>query len=166
IPWAGRSNASLKDDLQFRQDNAWNKVRRAYLATISYTDAKIGMVLDALEKSPYHQNTVIVLWSDHGFHLGEKRSFRKFSLWEEATRTPLLIYDPRIHKKENSVCNEAVSLIDLYKTITELSGTPTPAYADGTSLVPWLKNPELKRETPAIITWGRGNYAVRAKDWR
>ncbi|RAV29580.1 sulfatase [Sinomicrobium soli] len=166
IPWAGRTNISLKDEVQFRKDQAWSKVRRAYLACISYTDANIGKVLDALGESAYKDNTIVVLWSDHGYHLGEKQSFRKFSLWEEATRSPLIIYDPRKKSGQNRVCKEAISLTDLYRTVAGLTATPIPEYADGTSLVPWLDDPLRKREQPAIITWGRGNYAVRTKDWR
>src|SRR5690606_32563498 len=109
---------------------------------------------------------IVVLWSDHGYHLGEKQSFRKFSLWEEATRSPLIIYDPRKKSGQNRVCKEAVSLTDLYRTVAGLTATPVPEYADGTSLVPWLDDPLRKREQPAIITWGRGNYAVRTKNWR
>ena len=166
VPWPGRSNAMLRDDLQFRKDKAWEKVRRAYLACISWTDANVGRVLDALEKSPWRDNTIVVLWSDHGFHLGEKRSFRKFSLWEEVTRVPFLILDTRHKVMKGRRCDEPVSLIDIYPTLTDLVGLKQPDYVDGVSLVPWLKNPSQVREEPAITTWGRGNYTVRTRNWR
>jgi arylsulfatase A-like enzyme len=166
VPWAGRSNAMVRDDFQFRNDKAWEKVRRAYLACISWTDANVGRVLDALEKSPWRDNTIVVLWSDHGFHLGEKRSFRKFSLWEEVTRVPFLIWDTRDEIIKGRRCDEPVSLIDIYPTLTNMAGLKQPDYVDGVSLVPWLKNPSKVREEPAITTWGRGNYTVRTHNWR
>lgn len=76
---------------QYMKDNAWGKIRRAYLASISWADYNIGRVLDALEKSEYADNTVVVIWSDHGYHLGEKNTFKKFTLWEEATKVPFII---------------------------------------------------------------------------
>ncbi|MFT4566328.1 MAG: arylsulfatase A-like enzyme, partial [Saprospiraceae bacterium] len=101
IPWAGRSNAKIGDDLKYRQDDKWQKVHRSYLACNSWTDANIGRVMDKLNNSEYKDNTIIVLLSDHGYHQGEKRSFRKFSLWEEATRVPFIIIDPRNEYKGN-----------------------------------------------------------------
>lgn len=166
VPWAGRGNAKITDDFRFRTDQAWEKVRRAYLACNSWTDANVGRVLDALESSPYAKNTIVVLWSDHGYHQGEKRSFRKFSLWEEATRVPFIIWDTRGQDGNGAECAEAVSLIDIYKTLTELTGVQPPDYVDGVSLVPWLKDPAKPRPVPAITSWGRGNYTVRTRDWR
>ena len=80
IPIAGQSNAQLYVEIPMARDNAWEKVRRGYLASINFTDDNVGMVMDTLEKSEYADNTIVILWSDHGFHLGEKRSFSKFSL--------------------------------------------------------------------------------------
>jgi arylsulfatase A-like enzyme len=165
LPWVARSNAKLGDDMNYRQDGRWEKVRRAYLACISWTDSNIGLVLDALAASPHADNTIVVLWSDHGYHLGEKRSFRKFTLWEEATRVPFIIHDPRI-KTDYKSCPEADSLIDIFPTLCELTGVPTPDDLDGESLVPWLADPGRAKRRPAIITWGRGNYSVRNRNWR
>ena len=92
IPAEGNSFRRAGDDRQFKKDKAWEDVRRAYLACNSWADFNIGRVLDALEKSPYADNTIVVLWSDHGFHQGEKMSFKKFTLWEEATRVSFIIY--------------------------------------------------------------------------
>lgn len=166
IPWAGRSMAKLGDDFRYRKDKAWEKVRRAYLACISWTDFNVGRVLDALAASPYEDNTIIVLWSDHGYHQGEKRSFRKFSLWEEATHVPFIVYDPRMEAKQGRVCDEATSLIDIYPTLTDLAGLKKPDYVDGISLRPWLEDPSRPRKKPAITSWGRGNYAIRTRGWR
>ena len=167
IPWAGRTMASRNDDRRFKRDNAWDHVRRAYLACISWADYNVGRLLDALEASPYADNTIIVLWSDHGFSLGEKSNFTKFALWEEATRVPFILYDPRQEKApEGRTVSDAVSLIHIYRTLAELAGLTPPEYVDGFSLVPQLKNPDLPVGSPAVCTWGRGNYAVRDAEWR
>ncbi|MEM9942450.1 MAG: sulfatase [Planctomycetota bacterium] len=166
VPWPARANAKLSDDIRYRKDKAWEKVRRSYLACISWADFNIGRVLDALENSRYAENTVVVLWSDHGYHLGEKRSFRKFSLWEESTRVPFMIYDPRPGRMKPGNSSEAVSLINVYRTLGEMAGIDVPEYVDGESLVPQIADPSEPINTPAITTWGRGNYTIRDDDWR
>ncbi len=167
IPKIGNSFRRAGDDRAFKKDSAWEDVRRAYLACISWADYNIGRVLEELESSPYANNTIVVVWSDHGYHLGEKMSFRKFTLWEEATRVPFIIYDPRQENQtEGRECNQSVSLINIYRTLTEMAGLPTPDYVDGESLVPQLKAPNTPLNKPAITSWGRGNYAVRIQDWR
>ncbi|VGO19010.1 sulfatase [Pontiella sulfatireligans] len=166
VPLVGRANAQLYADIPFKEDDAWEKSRRGYLASISFTDDNVGVVLDALAASPYADNTVVVLWSDHGFHLGEKQTFSKFSLWEEATRTPFIIYDPRGNAANGQTIAEPVGLINIYRTLADLTGLTPPAYVDGISLVPWLDDPSLTKTTPALTTWGRGNYTVRSCDWR
>lgn len=166
VSWPARRNARLKDDLRYRTDGAWEDVRRAYLAAISWTDWNVGRVLEALDGSPYARNTIVVLWSDHGYHLGEKRSFRKFSLWEESTHVPLLIWDSRRGAAEGGNSDEAVSLIDIYPTLAEMAGLEKPDYVDGASLVPLLEDPSRERSEPAITSWGRGNYAIRTREWR
>lgn len=166
VPWVGRSMAKLKDDLRFRTDEAWEKVHRSYLACISWADYNIGRVLDALENSPYADNTIVVLWSDHGYHQGEKRSFRKFSLWEEATHVPFILYDPRPGKMKPGACTEAVSLINIYRTLGDLTGIDAPDYVEGISLAGQLRDPATPIAVPAITTWGRGNYTVRDDNWR
>lgn len=166
VPWVGRSMAKLNDDFKFRKDEAWEKVHRSYLACNSWADYNVGRVLDALEKSPHADNTIIVLWSDHGYHQGEKRSFRKFTLWEESTRVPFIILDPRPGRTKAGNCSEAVSLIHVYRTLADLTGMEVPAYVDGESLAGQLKDPSSELAVPAITTWGRGNYSVRGDDFR
>ena len=95
LPWVARSNAKLNDDYKYRSSDTWEDWIRAYLACNAYTDENVGRVVDALNQSRYKDNTIIVLWSDHGYHFGEKRSHRKFSLWEESTRVPFIILDPK-----------------------------------------------------------------------
>ncbi|MXY69029.1 MAG: sulfatase [Acidobacteriia bacterium] len=166
VSWPARRNVRLNDDIRYRKEGAWEDVRRAYLASISWTDWNVGRVLDALENSPYSKNTIVVLWSDHGYHLGEKRSFRKFSLWEEATHVPFVIWDTRADAAAGRSTDEAVSLIDIYPTLAEMAGLEAPSYVDGASLVPFLTDATHRRAEPAITTWGRGNYSVRTRDWR
>ena len=163
----GRSMCRRGDDRRFRRDNAWEDVRRAYLACISWTDYNVGRLLKALKQSPYASNTIVVLWSDHGFHLGEKHSFKKFTLWEEATRVPFIIRDMRNQNPEKGrQCDQPVSLIDIYRTLTDMTGLQTPEYVDGNSLVPQLKEPSRIIADPAVTSWGRGNIALRTENWR
>ena len=136
---------------------------RAYLASISYADAQLGRVLDALRKSPHADNTIVALWSDHGWHLGEKRHWHKSTLWEEATRVPLIISVPGI---ASGKCSRAVSLLDLFPTLNELAGLPTIESHDGHSLVPLLKRPDMKWKWPAVTEFQRGNAAVRTDRYR
>jgi arylsulfatase A-like enzyme len=166
IPWAGRSNAKIQHDAAIRELGIRKGMIRGYLAASAFTDDMIGMVIDALEKSQYRDNTVIVLWSDHGFHHGEKRSFTKFSLWEESTRVPFIIIDPRMKTLAGEKCNSPVSLINIYPTLIEMCGLPEREGLDGRSLIPLLKKPETIWEQPALTTWGRGNYALRSENWR
>ena len=110
--------ASIGDDNQFKADKAWNKVRRAYLACISWADYNVGRALKALEEGPHADNTIIVLWSDHGYAMGEKKHFRKFAFWEEATR--VLAYHSRHTVKRRSAAlgrevQQGVSLVNIYK---------------------------------------------------
>jgi len=108
-----------------------------------------------------------VLWSDHGFHQGEKMSFRKFTLWEEATKVPFIIYDGRDKKKHNGrKYTQAASLINVYRTIIDMAGLQAPEYVDGESLVPQLRDTKKQLQKPTITSWGKGNYSVRTENWR
>lgn len=122
---------------------------QAYLATTTYVDTQIGRVLDALEKSPYRDNTIVVFLTDHGLHLGEKLHWQKTTLWEEGTHTLLMFRAPGI-TKAGGVSERFVSLLDIYPTLAELCGLTPPAYLDGRSLVPLLKNPQAPWQSTAI----------------
>ena len=136
----------------------------AYLASVTFVDHCVGIVLDALKNSRHADNTLIVLWSDHGFHLGEKQHWAKRTLWEESTRVPLLIVGPGVpHGKPT---REPASLLDLYPTLVELCGLPKNAHLEGLSLVPQLKNPAARRDRPAITSSYFGNHSIRSRDWR
>ena len=138
---------------------------QAYLACIAYADSCVGKLLDALDASPHAKNTIIVLWSDHGWHLGEKLHWRKFTLWEEATRNVLMMSAPGV-TKPGARCGRAVSLIDVYPTLCDLAGIPLRPELEGVSLRPLLANAEAPWNRPAVCTYFRGNHAVRSERWR
>lgn len=137
---------------------------QAYLASISFVDYCVGVVMNALENGPHADNTIIVLWSDHGFHLGEKQHWAKRTLWEESTRVPLLFSGPGIAPGEN--CAEPASLLDIYPTLVELCELPKSSHLEGVSLVPQLNDPATPREQPAITSSYFGNHSIRTRDWR
>jgi len=114
---------------------------QCYQASADFADSMVGRLLDALDKSGRAENTIIVLWADHGYHLGDKESCVKFTLWEKANHVPFIIVAPGV-TKPGSVCDEPVTLLNIYPTLLELSGLPPKADNDGHSLVPLLKDPE------------------------
>jgi arylsulfatase A-like enzyme len=142
----------------------WRGMVHAYLACVSFADMCVGTVLDGLENGPNKENTIVVLWSDHGFHLGEKQHWAKRTLWEESTRTPLMMAGPGIDMPGD--CPEAVSLLDIYPTLLDLCGLPRDLQLDGISLMPQIKDPKAARKEPAISSSYHGNHAIRTKDWR
>lgn len=166
VPAAGVKIANPKGDHKFiTENNQWEKAIQGYLASITFADAQLGRLLDALEKSDYADNTIIVFLSDHGWHLGEKEHWRKFALWEEASRVPLIVYAPGI-SKENSVSGRTVNLLDIYPTLVELCSLPVKKELEGNNIVPLLKNPSAPWEFPSITTHGFENHAVRSEKWR
>jgi len=136
----------------------------AYLASISFVDHCVGIVLDALKSSPHADSTIIVLWSDHGFHLGEKQHWAKRTLWSESTRVPLLLAGPEIRPGDE--CVEPASLLDIYPTLVELCRLPVNRRLEGVSLVAQLNDPGTPRERPAITSSYFGNHSLRNRDWR
>tara|TARA_Y100000589_G_scaffold18400_1_gene15247 strand:+ start:2838 stop:4235 length:1398 start_codon:yes stop_codon:yes gene_type:complete len=136
----------------------------AYLASVSFVDHCVGLVLNALGNSSHADNTIIVLWSDHGFHLGEKQHWAKRTLWEESTRVPLLFVGPGI--KPGKACKEPASLLDLYPTLVELCNLPKNPRLEGLSLVPQINDPTAVRDRPAITSSYFGNHSIRSRDWR
>lgn len=138
---------------------------QAYLASINYADYCIGVLLDALEKSSYKDNTIVVLWGDHGWHLGEKLRYKKFTLWEEACRVPLIIKAPNVTTL-GSRCERTVNLLDLYPTLVELAGLPKNEKNEGKSIVPLLKNPTIEWNYPSLTQMGEGRNTIRTEKWR
>ena len=147
------------------ESNNWRKAVSAYLASIAFADACVGRVLDGLDRSPYADNTIIVLWSDHGWHLGEKLHWRKFALWEEATHNVLMIVAPGV-TRPGVRCGRPVTLLDIYPTLVELCGLRPRDGLEGQSLVPLLKNASAPWERPALTTYKRGNHSIRTERWR
>lgn len=147
-----------------KANNQWENKVRSYLATISFTDAQVGRVLDALEENGWSDNTIIVLFSDHGYHLGEKGITGKNTLWERSTHVPLIFSGYQIPK--NRVSNQPVELLDVYPTLVDLAGLPEKSRLEGISLLPQIKDPQTPRERPAITTHNPGNHSVRSLRWR
>lgn len=137
-------------------------VVRAYLAAVSYADACVGVVLDALAKSKYADNTIVVLWGDHGWHLGEKLRYRKATLWREVTQLPLMIHVPGMKSKQD--CYRNVNLIDLYPTLIDLCKLPQKKGLDGKSIQPLLENP-TQTWTPTVTTYQQGNHSIMSEKW-
>jgi len=137
---------------------------RAYLAANSFVDSLVGMMLEALEKSGEAENTVVVLWSDHGFHLGEKKKWAKRSLWERTTRVPLIFAGPDI--VEGAECPEPVGLIDVWPTLSDLCGLPPRDGLEGHSLTPLLEDPDSEWTYPALTTFGPDNHSLRSRHFR
>ncbi|MDX1563292.1 MAG: sulfatase, partial [Gammaproteobacteria bacterium] len=132
---------------------------QAYLASINYADAMVGHLLDALDASGRADRTIIVLWGDHGFHLGEKERWRKFTLWQESLHVPFIIVAPGTTMAGTST-DAPVSLLDIYPTLAELTGLEAPEYLEGNSLVPLLEDPTIEWDKPTLSTHGYENHAV------
>lgn len=141
----------------------WRPFVQAYLACTSFTDRCVGVVLDALERSPLKDNTIVVLWSDHGWHLGEKQHWAKRTLWEETTRVPLIVAGPGIAPGS---CSRPTMLLDMYPTLCDLSGLPAREKLDGASLKPLLRDPQAEWPRPAITTLDPESHSVRSQHWR
>jgi arylsulfatase A-like enzyme len=166
VPQIGKRMARPNGDHKKVVDhNQWRKAVSGYLASITFADACVGKVIEALNRSPYRDNTAIVLWSDHGWHLGEKLHWRKFALWEEATHNVLMMVVPGITEK-GVRCNRTVSMIDIYPTLIDICGLKPKEELEGKSLIPLLKNPEAAWERPALTTHGRNNHSIRSERWR
>lgn len=147
------------------ETDRWKQAVQAYCASVTYADAMVGRLLAALEAGPHAGNTAVVLWTDHGMHLGEKQQWEKFTLWEEATRVPFIWRVPGT-TTAGGVCHRPVSLLDVYPTLVELDGgRPAPAL-EGRSLVPLLRDPQAPSDRAVVTTWHRGNHGVRSERWR
>ena len=169
IPEAGRRMAA-KDGAIIRGSGKWKEAVQGCLAAGSFADACVGHVLRALEKSRYADNTIVVLWGDHGYDVGEKK-FAKSALWEQHTRTPLIIYLPEAlgGNREASSCRRPVSLLDLYPTLIDLCGLPPNGRVEGRTIAPLVRDPKREWPYPAVIThsphWHGPNHAVRSESF-
>ena len=155
-----------------RESGKWKEAVQGCLAADSFADACVGHVLDTLEKSRYRDNTIVVLWGDHGYDVGEKK-IAKSALWEQTTRTPLIIAAPGTMPTGTAanglICKSPVSLVDLYPTLIDLCGLPENEQLDGRSFAPLVNDPSVDWPYPAIIThsphWLGTNHAVRSREF-
>lgn len=147
---------------QWREDGTWKNLVRAYLAGVTFADYVVGSLLDALEASPYADNTIVVLLGDNGFHQGQKQRFSKMSLWREACHVPLIVALPDGGGAE---VQAPVSLLDIYPTLSSLCGLAAPAGLEGNDLAPLVKNPAAAWDKPCLSNYIRGNCTVHYKHW-
>jgi arylsulfatase A-like enzyme len=143
----------------------WQDRVRAYMAAVSAADAQVGRLHDALDKSPYRDNTIIVFVGDNGWHLGQKEHWAKVTLWNEATRVPMIWVAPKL-AKAGSKCEHGVDLMSVYPTLCELAGVPVPKHAEGVNIKPMLADPAAEWDTPGLSTMLKGNHTLVTAQWR
>jgi arylsulfatase A-like enzyme len=146
------------------QQSLWASAVQGYLASITFVDRQIGRLLDYLDNSPHARNTVVVLWSDNGFHLGEKFHWHKQALWEESARVPFIIQAPGGATKPAAIRRD-VSLIDMFPTLLELCGLPAVNGLQGRSLVPLMQDPSQSWQHPVLTTYLKNHHAIRLGKW-
>ncbi|MDX2037130.1 MAG: sulfatase [Isosphaeraceae bacterium] len=147
-----------------RERNQWRNLVRSYLACTSFVDAQVGRIVDAIDAAGAADNTVIVVWGDHGWHLGEKGISGKNTLWDDGTRVPLIFAGPGVTR--GGRCGSPAELLDIYPTLVELCGLPERTDLEGISLVPQLRSADAARVRPAITSHNVGNHAVRSTRMR
>ena len=166
VPPIGRGWAlSPRDHELVTENGQWRQAVQGYLAAISYCDEIVGKIVLALDQAGLAERTIIVLCGDNGYHLGEKLHWRKFALWEEATRVPLIMVQPGSRNPGQRVY-QPVSLLDIYPTLMAEAGLECPTI-DGVSLSPHLGGPGAASPRPPVrMTWGADNHSVRTDEWR
>jgi arylsulfatase A-like enzyme len=172
LPPQGKRRGPNRYFAHIRKHGQWKKAIQGYLASIHFADAMLGKVLDALEKSPHADNTIVVLWSDHGWHLGEKQHWQKFTAWRVCTRVPLMIRVPKgtpglPQGTQPGVCSKPVNLLSLFPTLLKLCGLPGESHHDGPSLLPLLQNPKADWPHVSVTHLGDpGSFGLSAERWR
>lgn len=147
-----------------RDNGQWRNLVKSYLASTSFVDAQIGRIADALEASGHADNTIIVIWGDHGWHLGEKAITGKNTLWDDGTRVPLIFAGPGVTPGQR--CRQPAELLDIYPTLIDLCGLDLRDDLEGVSLLPQIKDAKTRRDRPAITSHNQGNHGVRSENWR
>ncbi len=165
VPRAERYASNQRVHRWILESGNWQRGVQAYLASVSFADAMLGRLLDALDASPRATDTVIVALSDHGYHLGEKGQWRKYTLWEDSTHVPLIVVGPGV-TSPGTRSAAPVSSLDIYPTIVDLAGLTAPDHLEGHSLRPILEDPATEWTHPALTTYLFGNHAVRTRDHR
>ncbi|WCJ58918.1 sulfatase [Fontisphaera persica] len=176
-PWLARDRADVPEFSWYlhwqlpeprlswlQRSGQWRPLVRAYLASTTFMDSQIERVLQTLKDIGAEANTLIVLWSDNGWHLGEKGITGKNTLWERSTRVPLIFAGPGVAR--GGRCTQPVELLDIYPTLIELCSLPPVDGLEGHSLTPQLRDAQAPRPWPAITTHNQGNHAVRSLRWR
>ena len=153
----------LSDHESIVKYGKWDETIQAYHASIAFVDKQIGRFLESLKKNPRGRNTYVMLVSDHGWHLGEKKHWCKGAIWEQTTHIPFIVSGPGI--EAGTTCLQPASLIDVYPSLVDLAGFEVPEWLDGTSVKPQLNDPHEARD-PAISSYGSGNTSVRTERWR
>ena len=173
VPASGQSLARNRYFAHIQNEGQWKQGIQGYLASIHFADAMLGRVLDALEQGPNADNTIVVLWSDHGWHLGEKEHWQKFTGWRASTRVPLMVRVPAgistlaQGTEAGAVCDEPVSLLSLFPTLVELAGLPAKAENDGPSILPLLADADANWPHVAVTYLHRvGTFSVSDNHWR
>lgn len=173
LPLAGQKRGPNRYFAHIQEHKQWKQGIQGYLASIAFADAMIGRVLDALERGPNRDNTIVALWSDHGWHLGEKQHWQKYTAWRVCTRVPLIVRVPSgspglpAGTTAGSSCSKPVNLLSLFPTFTELAGLPAKADNDGPSLVPLLSNPKADWPHVSVTYLGEpGSYGMSAEHSR
>jgi arylsulfatase A-like enzyme len=168
VPEIGRKlalNGGINVD-KLKKLGRWEETVQAYLASVSFADESIGKVIDALNQSKYKDNTIIVLWGDHGYHMGEKDHMAKSTLWEQGTHNILMFHVPDV-ENGGTVCPEPVSLLDIYPTLKELCGLPeVPQALSGVSITNLIRHPDQKRGAPVLTTFPYNSHGLRDANWR
>jgi arylsulfatase A-like enzyme len=163
-PWTSGTHKTVVEH------GKWREAVHAYLATITFADAQAGRVIDALDRGPQADNTWVVLWSDHGWSLGEKEHWGKHVPWRESVRQPLIIIPPRNAPpagfRPGSRCEAMVNLLDLYPTLIEACGLSPRGELEGRSLVPLVGDPGAAWPEATVTTIGRGSHSVCTRRWR
>ena len=146
----------------FVESGSWKSAVQSYLASVAFVDYCVGLVLDALEASVHADNTIVVLFSDHGWQLGEKQHWAKRSLWNDSTRVPLIVSAPNFRP---GVSPRPTGLIDIYPTLLELAGLPPKQELEGLSLIPLMKNPDAEWNRNILTTYTPNNHSLRSTNW-
>lgn len=166
VPAGGLKMAKAQGDhKKITEAGLWKEAVQAYLACCSFTDAQLGRLLDALEQSGQADNTIIILWSDHGWSHGQKQHWRKFSLWERDCRVVFMVSVPGVTPRD-ARCERTVNLLDIYPTVIDLCRLPAKKGLEGNNLTPLLRNPTATWVYPSITTHGRNNHSIRTEKWR
>ena len=173
LPNEGKRRGPNRYFAHIRKHTQWKQAIQGYLASIAFADAMVGRVLDALDAGPNRNNTIVVLWSDHGWHLGEKQHWQKFTAWRVCTRVPLMVRVPKdtiglkSGTKPGTVCDQPVNLLSLFPTLIDLAALPRKESNNAPSLLPLLKDANARWDHVAVTHLNRpGNYSISERNWR